>query len=124
MPLGPLAAVIFVALAGVGKPNAAQGLNEKRMVDLKGRLSNPLDIPEIPVAQGSQRIDGSSEGVETTQIRPSDEPSEGPREEKGRLSNPPQQRLSPTDIDDLLEAYRAGAAISQLAVEFGIHEPP
>ena len=76
------------------------------------------------MAQGSQRIDGSCEGVETTQIRPSDEPSEGPREEKGRLSNPPQQRLSPTDIDDLLEAYGAGAAISQLAVEFGIHEPP
>lgn len=25
----------------------------------------------------------------------------------GRLSNPPQQRLSPTDIDDLVEAYRA-----------------
>ena len=42
-------------------------------------------------------------------------------EEKGRLSNPPQRRLSPTDIDDLLEAYRAGATISQLAVEFSIH---
>ena len=40
---------------------------------------------------------------------------------KGRLSNPPQRRLSPTDLDDLLEAYKAGATINQLAVEFGIH---
>ena len=39
----------------------------------------------------------------------------------GRLSNPPQRRLSPTDIDDLVAAYQAGATISQLAVEFGIH---
>ena len=40
---------------------------------------------------------------------------------KGRLSNPPQRRLSPTDIDDLVDAYRAGASISQLAAGFGVH---
>ena len=39
----------------------------------------------------------------------------------GRLSNPAQRRLSPTAIVDLVEAYQAGATISQLAVEFGIH---
>ena len=39
----------------------------------------------------------------------------------GRLSNPPQRRLSPTDVDDLIAACQAGATISQLAVEFGIH---
>ncbi len=39
----------------------------------------------------------------------------------GRLSNPPQRLLSPADIDDLVNAYRAGATISQLAAEFGIH---
>ena len=86
-----------------------------------GRLSNPLDIADTPAAQRSERIVGESEGVETTRIRPSDDHAEGPREEKGRPSNPPQRRLSPTDIDDLLDAYRAGAAISQLAVDFGIH---
>jgi transposase-like protein len=90
-------------------------------VDLKGRLSNPLKIAETLAAKGSQRIGGSPEGLETARIRPSDDHAEGPREEKGRLSNPPQRRLSPTDLDDLLEAYRAGATISQLAVEFGIH---
>lgn len=73
------------------------------------------------MAQGSERIGGSSGGVETTRIRPSDDHAEGPRDEKGRLSNPPQRRLSPADIDHLVDAYQAGATISQLAVEFGIH---
>jgi hypothetical protein len=40
---------------------------------------------------------------------------------QGRLSNPAQRRLSPIDIDDLISAYQAGATISQLAAEFGIH---
>ena len=40
---------------------------------------------------------------------------------RGRLSNPAQRRLSPTNIDDLVEAYKAGATISQFAVEFDVH---
>lgn len=90
-------------------------------MDLKGRLSNPLKIAETLVAQGSEKIVGESEGFETAQIPPFDDHAEGPREEKGRLSNPPQRRLAPTDLDDLLDAYRAGATITQLAVEFSIH---
>jgi len=90
-------------------------------VDLKGRLSNPLEIAETFVAQGSERIDDSSEGTEIAQIQPFDDHAERPREERGRLSNPSQRRLSPADIDDLVDAYQAGATISQLAVEFGIH---
>ena len=90
-------------------------------MDLKGRLSNPLKIAETHVAHRSERIGGSSGGVETTRIQPSDDHAEGPREEEGRLSNPPQRRLSATDIDDLVAAYRAGATISQLAVKFSIH---
>ena len=73
------------------------------------------------MAQGSQPIGGSDEGIETAQIRPSNDHAEGPREERGRLSNPAQRRLSPTDIDDLVDVYRAGATMNQLAVEFGIH---
>ena len=90
-------------------------------VDLRGQLSNPLDIAETLAAQGAERIGGTSASVATTRIRPSGDHAEGRREEKGRLSNPPQRRLSPTDIDELLDAYRAGATINQLAVEFGIH---
>ena len=90
-------------------------------MDLKGRLSNPLEIAEALAAQGSERVGGSSGGVETTRVRPSDDRAERPREEKGRLSNPPQRRLSPSDIDDLVKAYQGGATIRQLAVEFGVH---
>ena len=90
-------------------------------MDLQARLSNPLDIAETPAAQGSGPIVGLGENLETTQSGCSEDPSEGPREEEGRLSNPPQRRLSPTDINDLVDAYRAGATISQLAVDFGVH---
>ena len=90
-------------------------------MDLRGRLSNPLDIAETAAAQGSERIVDSSEGAETARSRRSDDHTEKPREEKGRLSNPAQRRLSPTDIDGLIAAYRAGATISRLAIEFGIH---
>ena len=52
-----------------------------------------------------------------------DPPPTTPRglKKKGTALNPPQRRLSPTDIDDLIAAYRAGATIIQLAMEFGIH---
>ena len=39
----------------------------------------------------------------------------------GRLSNPIQRRLSPTDTDQLIDAYRAGATINELADRYGIH---
>ena len=90
-------------------------------MDLKGRLSNPLEIAETLAAQGPERIDSPGEGVEMARSRRSDDHAERPREEEGQLSNPAQRRLSPADIDDLISAYQAGATISQLAVEFGIH---
>ena len=73
------------------------------------------------MTQGSERIGGSRERAEIARNEGSHGAAARPREEKGQLSNPAQRRLSPTDIDDLVEAYQAGAAISQLAVEFGIH---
>ena len=39
----------------------------------------------------------------------------------GRLSNPTQRRLSPTDVDDLINEYRAGKTINQLASCYGVH---
>lgn len=90
-------------------------------MDLKGRLSSPLDITEALVAQRSQPTNDTDEGTETVRIRPSDVRSEGPREEEGRLSNPPQRRLSPADVHELIAAYQAGATISQLAADLGVH---
>jgi len=73
------------------------------------------------VAQGSQLIGSTHESIGNHRNEGSGDPGDSPREEKGRLSNPPQRRLSPTDIDDLVNAYRAGATINQLAAEFSIH---
>jgi hypothetical protein len=41
-------------------------------------------------------------------------------EPREQLSNPPPKRLSPTDVDDLVEAYQAGATISRMAADHGI----
>jgi hypothetical protein len=90
-------------------------------VDLMGRLSNPPEVAETVVALGSARIVGYGEGVETAQDRASDDHAEVPREEEGRLSNPTQRRLSPTDIDDLIDEYREGATVSQLAARYRVH---
>ncbi len=90
-------------------------------MDLKGRLSNPLEIAETLVAQRSQPTNDPDEGTEMVRIRRSDVRSEGPREEEGRLSNPPLRRLSPADVHELIAAYEAGATISQLAADLGVH---
>ena len=53
-----------------------------------------------------------------------DPPTTAPRNlEKKRdgFQTLPRRRLSPACIDGLVEAYRAGATINELAVEFGIH---
>jgi lambda repressor-like predicted transcriptional regulator len=39
---------------------------------------------------------------------------------KGRLSNPIQRRLCPTEIGELIAAYRAGATINELADRYGL----
>jgi hypothetical protein len=45
--------------------------------------------------------------------------SPGPPEQKGRLSNPVQRRLSDVDSAELLHRYRAGESIDGLARERG-----
>ena len=43
-------------------------------------------------------------------------------EEKGRLSNPVQRRLSPTEIDNMIvELYAEGSSIDPLARRYGVH---
>ena len=90
-------------------------------MDLWGRLSNPPEAIETVAAQGSEPIGEPRERTENARIGPPKDPSETPREEKGRLSNPTQRRLSPTDVDDLVNEYRAGTTITQLALQYGVH---
>ena len=45
----------------------------------------------------------------------------GGPEEKGRLSNPVQKRLSKGEIDELANLYREGATINALSQRYGVH---
>lgn len=90
-------------------------------VDLLGRLSNPLEAAEIRTAQRSEPIGDSEKGIGIPRNDDPEAPTEMLREEAGRLSDPPQRRLSRTDIDQLIAAYRDGATVIQLAAEFGVH---
>jgi transposase-like protein len=47
--------------------------------------------------------------------------SDGPQEERRRLSNPVQHRLSPADIEQLIHMYRAGGSIKALARRYDVH---
>lgn len=90
-------------------------------MDLKGQLSNPRDKLDTLAAQGSEQDGDPQRSPTNTRNGILNELCESPREEKGRLSNPTQRRLSRADIDELVVAYQAGATISQLAADFGIH---
>jgi lambda repressor-like predicted transcriptional regulator len=91
------------------------------VVDLAGRLSNPLEIAEALVAQGSESISKLRDSTKDVQNDASDDQTAGALDPRGQLSNPPQRRLSPTDIGDLIAAYQAGASIRELAADFGVH---
>jgi hypothetical protein len=86
-----------------------------------GRLSNPPGPAETLATQRPEQDRDRQANTANTRNRASDDPSESPREEKGQLSNPTQRRLSPTDVDALINDYRTGATINQLAANFGVH---
>ena len=91
------------------------------MVDLMGRLSNPPETLECVVVQGAYAATPprkpTSEGLEGH----SASPGSGGREEKGRLSNPVQRRLSAGEIDELADLYRGGMSIDALGRRYGVH---
>jgi transposase-like protein len=86
-----------------------------------GRLSNPPETLESVADQG---------GYDTRP--PTRTKSKGPKqpfasresaipEEKGRLSNPVQRRLSADEIDELARLYRDSASIDALGRRYGVH---
>ena len=90
-------------------------------MDLKGQLSNPSRAVGSLAGQrsrASEHVDGSpSKAGSESQHGPSSSASE----EKGRLSNPVQRRLTDTEIDDLVARYEARSTIEILASKFGVH---
>jgi AraC-like DNA-binding protein len=86
-----------------------------------GRLSNP---PEVVATiadlgrSGRRRISRATEGTPGAARTPLDA---GPPEERGRLSNPVQRRLSRTEIEQLIGQYRHGSSIDTLSRRYEIH---
>jgi lambda repressor-like predicted transcriptional regulator len=90
-------------------------------VDLWGRLSNPHEILPKLADQGwssrerrPNRIVGSAE-------QPDSGTATGPPEQRGRLSNPVQRRLSGAEIGDLCHLYSDGASIDALARQYKVN---
>ena len=90
-------------------------------VDLWGRLSNPDETVETLTGQGLRASSGSLATPDDGPNSASEPSKDGALEERGRLSNPVQRRLSETEIEQLIHRYRAGASIDELARRYEIH---
>ena len=90
-------------------------------MDLWGRLSNPSEIIEKSPDQGwssprrpPSATAGAAEGRDSGR-------SAEPPEQKGRLSNPVQRRLSKDEVREVGHRYAQGLSIDALAREFEVH---
>ena len=90
------------------------------MVDLWGRLSNPSEILERIADQGWSSPARPPEPVTGPIGGPESDPAAASPEQRGRLSNPVQRRLSDADIDDLCHLYRDGGSIDSLARQYEV----
>ena len=90
-------------------------------MDLWGRLSNPHQNLEQLPDQGWSTRERSRRGARSSANSPEVDNPRTSQEEKGRLSNPVLRRLSPTQIDRLVDLYAQGATIDALAAEHGVH---
>ena len=86
-----------------------------------GRLSNPPSVVETLADQGwsgprqSRRtLIGATGGHYSGH-------QGGSPEERGRLSNPVQHRLSEAEIDELVHRYGKGESIDALALRYEVH---
>jgi len=90
-------------------------------VDLWGRLSNPSEILEKLSDQGwssHERRPGADHGASQ---RANLGFATGSSQQRGRLSNPVQRRLSAADIGDLCGLYGEGASIDGLARRYEVN---
>jgi len=93
----------------------------KCSVDLMGRLSNPPETLESVADQGGYDVPPPRRTRSKSPKRPSAPRGSAIPEERGRLSNPVQRRLSADEIDELARLYREGATIDALARRYGVH---
>jgi lambda repressor-like predicted transcriptional regulator len=98
-----------------------QAYDLRKSVDLWGRLSNPDDAVETLTGQGSRASRRSRETPGEGPNRASGPSGNAVPEERGRLSNPVQRRLSRAEIEQLTHLYREGASIDALARQYEVH---
>ena len=91
------------------------------MVDLWGRLSNPDENVETLAGQGSRASRGSRNTPGDGPKRASGPSVDVVPEERGRLSNPVQRRLTGAQIAQLIDLYQEGASIDALARRYEVH---
>ena len=84
-------------------------------MDLWGRLSNPPEILPKLADQGWSSRERPTGGVVGSAEQPDSGTATGPSDQRGRLSNPVQRRLSDAEIGDLCHLYSEGASIDALA---------
>jgi len=90
-------------------------------VDLMGRLSNPPETLENLADQGCYGS-SSTRPESPKSLKPSSgSPGSGYSNNKGRLSNPVQRRLTRPQLAQLAEAYAAGSSIDALARTYRVH---
>ncbi len=90
-------------------------------MDLTGRLSNPPEAVETLPDQGWSSPTAPRDAVDQPSEAPIATAAGGPSEQRGRLSNPVQRRLSDTESDEIVYRYRRGESINGLARELDLH---
>jgi len=80
-----------------------------------GRLSNPPETLEYLAEQGCPGSPSISQESLKSPKPSSSSPGSGDSNNKGRLSNPVQRRLTKPQLAELAEAYAAGSSIDALA---------
>ncbi len=86
-----------------------------------GRLSNPPNRSESLFLQEWPGHRSRQSTPRSTSRPVSGGSRTGPWEEKGRLSNPVQRRLSSSEVSELAELYLSGSSITALTSRFHIH---
>ena len=93
----------------------------RHRVDLWGRLSNPEEAIETLAGQESRASRPPRSTPGGAPDRASEPSRDGAPEERGRLSNPVQRRLSRAEVEQLIHRYGEGASIDGLARRFAVH---
>jgi AraC-like DNA-binding protein len=90
-------------------------------VDLAGRLSNPPEAIETLAEQGFRASQTARPRSQEQRNGPSEGSSNADRDQRGRLSNPIQRRLSEATVDDVVRDYLAGSSIESLAAQLQVN---